>query len=179
MSGRFKATSAEMRSFIGHIRSDEPERFNDEVAIAVAELRPDAIVRSRVTQIGGRKLVRENGEVIGDVDVLLIDARAKRVVAIEVKDLNFARNAMELASECENLLVGEKCAVVHHTERTEWLRNNLEHVVTSFGQPWRGRWAVVPAIVTSQELMSPLFQGSPIEVVAFDYLEDALRRFLK
>jgi hypothetical protein len=175
LSGRFKARTDEMRSFIGTLRGTEPEKFNDDVFDEVSRLLPEAKVFPRVTQVGGRRLERSNGEVIGDVDVLAIDPRSQKVFAIEVKDYSLARNVQEIASESESLLTGPKSTMVHHGERTQWLEDNLEHVIRSSGFTFKRKWKVHALVVTSHELMSPQFQSTSIEVVALGSLERRLR----
>jgi len=165
-----------MRSVIGALRASEPDKFNDEVHDAVSQLLPDARVSSRVKQIGGERLERDNGETIGDVDVLAVVHGIRTVLAIEVKDLSLARNVHEMASESETLLVGSKSTMVHHGERVQWLVDHLELVVVTAGFVWKkGKWKVKPLVVTSHELMSPRFQAAPIEIVSLRSLPLKLR----
>jgi hypothetical protein len=169
-----------MRAFVGTIRSQEPDAFTDDVAATIRARFPHVTVETRVKSLGGRRLSRPNGEDIGDIDVLVVCPSAKRILAIEVKDFSLARNPQEVASECERLFVGEKCAVAHHAERFEWIKENLEHVLTTLNARGpRGHWRIVPLIVTSQDLMSPLFRASPMPVLSFKHLEEDLKRLLK
>lgn len=90
LTGRLKASSKEMRQFIGRIRSTEPEQFNDEVA-EIFEAVPDVFVRRRVKKIGHGRLTRTNGQDLGDIDVLVIHPARRRILAIETKDFEVAR----------------------------------------------------------------------------------------
>jgi hypothetical protein len=66
------------------------------------------------------------GEDIGDIDVLVIDHEAKLVLAIEVKDFEFARTPVELKHELDKLFIGDKSTLFHHKERLRLLETNLE-----------------------------------------------------
>jgi len=170
MNGKYEASSGEMATFVGKVRSEEPHKFGDRLAADIQTRFPDWIVKVRVTSIGGRKLERPNGDVIGDIDVLAVDPGRKRIIPIEAKDFSLARTAQEVASEFERLFVGEGSAVSHHSERVEWLKKNHDHVIAHFGFSSPRHWKVTPFIVSSQELMTPLIKSSAIEVVSADRL---------
>ncbi len=178
MNGRYEADRPAMRAYIGTIRSQEPHKFGTEVAESIRRVHPNWTVEERVTSVGARRLQRNNGEEIGDVDVLAISPDSKTIYPIEVKDLSLARTPQEMASENERLFVGkksDKSTMTHHLERAEWIKANLSHILARFGVSSRGRWTVEPLIVTSQPLMTALMRTSPIPVIDFGQLMRRLK----
>jgi hypothetical protein len=170
-SGRFNPKSLEMKRFISESRTIRSEKFNDDVA-ELLEKPAGLQVRRRVWKIGGRKLRRDNNQDLGDIDVLVVDAHSREIIAIEVKDMASARTPHELTHELKSLFVGERSHVAHHLERIAWLKQHWKDVLTEFGIDSRGpRWHVTGLIVMSQELISPLLTASPLRIVAFPDLE--------
>ena len=173
-SGRLKADSSEMRSYIGSMRSKETEAFNDEVADAFAT-REGLVVRRRVDQIGSARIERSPAEPLGDVDVLVLDVRRRHVLAVETKDFEQARTPFELSNELEKLFQGEDSAVHHHSERLEWLDAHLDEVLRWLGVEGRsGGWSVEGMIVVSRPLVTPYFTDSPFRVLTIDDIEESV-----
>lgn len=170
-SGRLKAKSSEMRSYVGSMRAVETEAFNDEVANTFA-LREGLIVKRRVERIGSERIERSPAEPRGDVDVLVLDSRRRRVLAVETKDFEQARTPFELSNELGKLFEGEDSALHHHSERLEWLQDHLEEVLKWFGVEDRSdKWRVEGLIVVSRPLVTPYFMDSPIRVLTIDDIE--------
>lgn len=169
-AGQLKARSPELRAYMGAMRHQEGEAFNDLVA-EVYEGRPNIIVRSRVKKIGKLRIERARGETIGDVDVLVADTVARQILAIETKDFEIAKTPVELRNELQKLVHGDGSAVNHHTERIEWLRGHVPEIVDWLGvNDSAHRWRVDGLIVTSRSLLGPYIAQSPIEVMTLEDL---------
>jgi hypothetical protein len=172
-SGRLKAKATEMRRFMGSLRSIEPELFNDEVA-SVFDANSDLTVRSRVKKIGKLRITRENGDDIGDIDVLVADVRRRKLLAVETKDFETARTPAELSREIEKLLMGHKSANRLHAERVSWLRDHVVEVLAWLAITTTTRkWSVDGLIVVSSSLMSPLLVRSHFPIVTLDEVRRA------
>lgn len=133
-------------------------------------------VRENVKRIGNLKLARKNGDAIGDIDVLVIDRARKVLLAVEVKDFEFARTPFELSNEITKLLDGPNLAAHHHMERLAFLKANLNRVVTELDLPGAApEWHVQGQIVTSSDLMAAQFPmvsivGRSLRIVSFQEL---------
>ena len=96
-------------------------------------------------------------------------------MAVEAKDFEIARTPAEIAGELEKLFTGKKrkkSTVELHSRRLEWLREHLDEVVRSLGEdPDDGTWHIVGSIVTSDPLVTPLVESSPLPVIPFVDLE--------
>lgn len=157
---------------LGNARVDE---FNKEIA----DLFRGAgfiEVYENITEIGRMRLQRANGEPIGDIDVLIIDRSKKVLLAIEVKDFEFARTPAELSNEKAKLLDGEDSAASHHGERLKFLTDELPHVLIELDVTESPvDWQVHGAIVTSVDLMATQFPDATkltdgMKIISFDQL---------
>lgn len=170
-SARLKATSEAMSQFLGSVRSAETDAFNDAVADHLRD--QGCEVRPRVTKIGNLPIVRDNGEDLGDIDVLAADARRKILWAVEVKDFEVARTPAELKNEVQKLTDGEQSAAARHAERLAWLHRHLAPAIEWLKLDASRRWKVRGLIVVSRDLLGPhLHDRLDIPVVSYRDLRD-------
>ena len=96
-SERLNANSSEMKGLMTRLRQAETTAF----AESVADLCRDRgmLVETSVRTIGGAKIRRENGQDLGDIDVLAVDAMTSTIYALECKDLEIARTPAKLDNE--------------------------------------------------------------------------------
>lgn len=175
-SGRLKATTPRMKRYITTTRQQGNDDFKREVADFCRSL-GYSDVRENVTRFGRLRLTRRNGEDIGDIDVLVIDRSNKVMLAIEVKDFEFARTPFELSNEIAKLLEGRHSAAHHHHERLTFLRGHLGEILTELGDPGPPEgWQVRGQIVTSADLFAAQFPkaqrlGHHLSITSFDALQ--------
>lgn len=171
---RLDIQSCQMRDFVTSLRQDCNEQFQHEVAALYSQTTFD--VRENVKRIGKLRLIRENGEDIGDIDVLVIEHNEKVLVTVEVKDFEFARTPAELSNEMKKLLYGPKSAAYHHEERLAFLRSKRDLVHAELKLSGSSReWQIHGAIVTSHDLLAAHFpvaqaQAKRLNIVCFDDL---------
>jgi hypothetical protein len=158
VSDRLKVVqSHEMRQYITRTRQAETSAFNDAVARCF-HTSESVSVRKKVKRVGKLKLARQNGDDIGDIDVLVIDVEQRVILAVETKDFEFARTPVELSNELEKLFGESESAVTHHSERLEFLVRNRETIHEVLGLPGVPRdWQVRGLIVTSMDLVGARF----------------------
>lgn len=179
--GRLQAKSIEMKRLITDFNTERGESFNDRVA-ELFEQNPKLIVRRRVKKVNKKRLVTPKGEDLGDIDVLAVDARKKRLKVIECKDLAIARTPYEMGSEIRNLFRGHenhKPIVERHQRRVEWLRHHIDDVLAWLGLSHSGKWKVEGLIVVDQVLFTPYVYQSPIPVLSFDEVANDQTRVSK
>ncbi len=169
LSGRLqsRAKTAEMKQFISAARGRVTESFARSVAAKLERL--GMTTKTSVNKIGQHLLVNSKGQVLGDVDILASHLPTRSILAVEAKDFEIARTPAEIAGEFEKLFRGKKrkkSTVELHSRRLDWLRENLADVVRSLGEdPDDGPWHVVGTIVTSDPLVTPLVETSPLPVI--------------
>ncbi len=160
ISARYPATSDEMRRFVGRITHQAGEEFNARVANALREAGFED-VRERVQKIGKLRLLRPNGQEMGDVDVLVIDRSRLVLLVVEAKDFEFARTPQELGNEVEKLIGERGSASTHRLERIEFLRDHLPRVLKELSisdEPTS--WDVQGMVVTSADLLGTHYLGA-------------------
>lgn len=171
-SGRLKATSQAMKEFMGKLRSEQSEHFNDSVADLFTE-RTNLIVRHRVKKLGKLRIADAAGRDLGDIDVLVVDPVRRRVLAIETKDFELARTPCELDYEVKKLFKTDDSAAVRHGKRLQWLKDHIPALCDRLEIERGGTWRVSGLIVLSRKLLSPYIHDSPIKVLSIDDLDVA------
>jgi hypothetical protein len=167
-SGRFQALAETdaLRDVISAVGSEAGHAFEHEVADLV-EGRFD-VVRRSVKRVDGNKIIRDNGEDLGDIDVLAADAASKLVFAIECKDLAGALTPTEVAGELkEHFDVVPGTSSSKHRERTAWLADHISQVLTELSitdDP--AGWRVVGVFVTSTTVMAQHIKDTDFDIVS-------------
>lgn len=154
LSARLKTRSEPMKQYITRTRQEANREFNRQVADVYRQAgQPD--VRENVKRLGRLRIARPNGDELGDVDVLVVDRKNKVLLAVEVKDFEFARTPFELSNEIEKLLGDTGSAAAHHHERLTFMRGQLPRILNELSLDGAPRsWQVQGLIVTSNDLMA-------------------------
>jgi hypothetical protein len=132
------------------------------------------IVRTGVKKIGSLKIRDEDGD-LGDIDVLVVDRKRKRLLLVECKDLAQARTPYEMGSEIINLFRGsrdKKPIVLLHQRRIEWVREHLNELLHWLDIKMTKGWKVQSLIVVDRELFTPYLESSSIPIKAIEKLRD-------
>jgi hypothetical protein len=175
--GRLKVSSKAMQRAMTTVSQRRDEAFNDEVG-GMYESIAGIVVRLRVTDVGPLKIARDNGEVLGDIDVLAADARARVLHVIDTKNLSVARTPYEVVRELRRTFKSEEgrpAAIDRHAERAAWLRRHLRETLAWLGVRGRAEtWRVEPSIVVDTEVQSAFMAELPMRVVDAMTLADEL-----
>lgn len=183
VSGRLqdRNSSKAMQEFIGKNSTKKGEEFNQRVFDACASL-PGVLSRKMVKGIN-RKRIGYPGPDLGDIDVMVFFPNKRKIVVIECKDLEIARNAIEMSHELEALFTGnnkKESTVTKHNKRSKWIKDNLPSVLDSVGIHDKKKWKVDPILVVSSEMMTSAFYKSTIPVYQVDrFISEYLNRYLK
>src|SRR5690606_20695576 len=184
LGGRLKAKSEKMKNLISKYQNIKGEKFNNLVESLFSSFE-FLITKSQVKKIGSKRIEGEKGD-LGDIDVLVINARAKVVYVLECKDLSIARNPYEVHHELNNLFVGTKkkpSIVEKHSRRTTWIMNNLDFMLSNYGVSTKGKWVVKPLVVIDEEMISPYLykEKKGMRVISFNQLKEELEsgKFLR
>lgn len=174
-SGRLEATSDEMKVLKSEISDEAGKEFAAHVADRVRGL--DFEVRPGVKKIG-RLRIRQDGNDLGDVDVLGADDQVKIIWAIECKNLGVARTPWELWSEVRDFEDPDKGIVAKHGRRADWLRAHLDEIVEWLNLP-KGNWRIEPLIIVRSAMISLHLRPFAIPVIDAAALEDRLTTTVK
>jgi len=173
INGRLKANSVEMKELQGRLSKERGKEFNTRVG-EFFEQKPNMIIKYTVKKFGNLPLVDFQGHDLGDIDVLAIDIKGHRLEIIECKDLALAKTPYEMGYELKNIFEGsgsERSIIERHVRRTNWVKENLNAILTHLGLYSDVKWKIEPLIVVDQELFTPYLRESPIRVASFSELE--------
>lgn len=172
LSGRLqgRAKTSEMQRCISEARGRINDAFAHSVSLRLQEL--GMMTCMSVKKVGKNRIVDSEGRDLGDIDVLAYHPDTNTIVAVEAKDFEIARTPAEMSNELEKLFrrkKKKKPTVELHQRRIEWLRRNVADVIDAMGINVDGALCKVTGlIVTSDPLVTPLVESSPLSVVPFD-----------
>jgi hypothetical protein len=171
-SGRLKAETEAMRRFVGGFGQHRRERFNDNVADSL-EGECNTIVRRRVKKFGSVQMRDSLNRDIGDIDVLFIAIRERKMYVLETKDFEMARTPAELSREFEKL---EHDTAHKHSKRMRWVSDRKRIVLESFGIPYDRRWRVEGGIIVSEDLIGVRYRDFSLPIWTLDNFMDRDKR---
>ena len=149
VSGRLEARSPEMKKYISQQRNRISRNFETEVA-DIFRTDPHNRVIEQVKSLGNTSLERQNGEKLGDIDVLVVNEHHKTLSIIETKSFAATRNAPEIRSEIDKLASGMGSAVARHNERVSFVRDHWSTLHRQMQLAGRAcDWQIEDMLVTS------------------------------
>lgn len=179
-TARLKVESGQMQQALTAIRQRRDLAFNQRIADlyrAVDGLR----VEERVKTVGKLDIARPNGDLLGDIDVLVADPSRRVIEAVDTKNLAAGRTPIEVAREIKRTFQSEgskKAAIEKHAERAAWLRDHLSDVLDWLGLSTSDadEWRVEPSIVVDEEIQAPFIHDLAMPVTDAATLADSLAR---
>ena len=93
--GRLSTKDNKMATLIGRISDNRGRLFNQLIVDMLLDMGVFR-VEPNVKKINKKLIADENGNTLGDIDVLIIDREMHHVYVAEVKDFNFSRNPYEI-----------------------------------------------------------------------------------
>lgn len=165
LSGRLQGKSKEMRQALARLRDEKGRAFESFVESQLTALGFTGTQRG-VRRLGGLDLRNVDNEDLGDIDVVAIDRRARRVLLLELKDLEIARTPTELEREVRSIFEGPKSAVVRLNKRLQAVSARRAEVLDALGLTnVKERWEFVPCVVVNEPLMSITLREAGVRVL--------------
>lgn len=146
--GKLKALMSKISNYSGN-------NFNDTVAEKIKSLGL-FIVDSKVKNINGKHINSLDNNTLGDIDVLVINPKKKKILVIEVKNFGFSKTPFEMHQEylrifCDN---GSKlCYISKHKRRVEWVKAHIDDVLIQYGLQ-KGNWKVDDLLIVNEAIIS-------------------------
>jgi hypothetical protein len=164
---RLKLPGDRVRKALDKLRAAGDREWERALASLISELGLTD-VRARVEEIGGRRVAREDGSTLGDLDVLVLHERTHTVWALDAKRLAPATAAMALPNEADHLAREARKLEL----RLRWLDANIDAVASEFGLASRAlaSWSVRGAIVIATPLGGAFIAESPVPVLTWEEL---------
>lgn len=132
LTGRYKAQTEGLGNVIGKISNTRGRLFNDLVFDILREKGFDC--HPNVKKINSKKIADDASNLLGDIDILLIDREKSCIMVIEVKDFKMARNNYELYQQNKDIFVDEKklSYMTKHNRRVQWIEDHIDDVIAHF-----------------------------------------------
>ena len=136
---------------IGRISDDRGAAFNKLVFDIINDFNAFKIYPN-VKKVNGKKISQENGNDLGDIDILIIDDVNSTIIASEVKDFHFSRNPYEIQQEYIKMFVDkekELCFASKHQRRVQWLINHVADIREEYALDDRD-WKIKGIFIVSE-----------------------------
>jgi hypothetical protein len=137
----------------------------------------DYDVYENVRKIGKTKIMADNGNDLGDIDILVIDRRKYKILFIECKDLLLSRTPYEMHSELTKVFNSDNSQMKKHLLRLEWGVQNIKLLVQHFNLDMKHKWKVKAYFVSSTPLFSPLI--TKIKHAQYFSFDDLKKKYSK
>lgn len=164
--GKLPTKNNKMSALIGRISDDRGRRFNKLIADILTDMEV-FVIDSNVDKINKQFVSDENGNTLGDIDVLMIDKEKQRIYVTEVKDFNFSRNPYEIQQEYQKMFVDGKknCYATKHAKRVDWVKEHIEDVKVHYKLS-DVKWDVYGLFIVSEPLISTQVYHQKLEVIS-------------
>lgn len=166
--GKLKSRGNKLTKLIGKISDKRGYDFNNRVYTKISKIN-EFIVEKNLKKINHKKVADENGNTLGDIDVLYIIPERKRIVLVEVKDFNFSKSPYEMDCEYQKLFVdkgNKKCFATKHRNRASWVNDHLEDLKIQYGLVGNG-WSVKDIFIVSEPIISNAFYGAGTTIITY------------
>ncbi len=175
-TGRLGAEGSALRAASIKLQQREARDLEDAVA---AELKAYGwACRTRVDNLPGVPLARENGDDLGDIDVLAANPDLKLLACFEAKSLAGALAPRQLRNELDATFApsGKRpSAAVKFTERAVIVRANVAAALKLLNIDSNpDDWQTGMVMVSDPELLSPLLDACPVPVISLEQLRSIL-----
>lgn len=165
-SGKFKAKSDEMKSLTGRITKNRGAVFNELIVQMIRDMNYFDVFPN-VKKVNGKRIA-ENGGDLGDIDILLIDKSANKIIVAEVKNFRFSRNPREINQEYKKMFVDEDdkpCFATKHAKRKQWIQEHVQDVCEEYNLE-EGNWDITALFIVNQPLVSQYIYNEKVKCLS-------------
>ena len=172
VEGKYKAKGKKLKALIGILSDKRGNEFN---AVVIEKLKSigGLLVDGPLSKINGKRLINADGNELGDIDVLYVIPKLRKIVVGEVKDFSYAKNPYEMDQEYQRLFVDTKkpCYISRHKRRVEWVKNHVEDVKAHF-QLLGEKWVVKDTLFVSDEIVSNAFYNKGQKIIVYSEITE-------
>ncbi len=171
--GKYKGRNKRLIQLISKISNKRGADFNTAVYQKIATV-PSVLVQKTVTKINGIKIASDDGNTLGDIDILYVIPACCKIVVGEVKDFSYAKNPYEMNQEYKKIFVDEAdkaCYITKHNRRVSWVQAHVNDVVEHFGLQ-KGEWSVHSALFVSEEIVSNLYYHKGEKIITYSDINE-------
>lgn len=144
-----------LKSLLGRIANSGGNHFNDAVADKLKKI-DGLIIDSKVKKINGIKITDDKNQDIGDIDVLIIYPKKKKIIVAEVKDFSFTKSPYEMHQEYLRVFCdqkGELCYISKHKRRVAWIKNHIDDIIKHYNLSHE-KWKIDDVLILNEQIIS-------------------------
>lgn len=153
--GKLSCYTKEMKDYISKINNLRGKNFNNLVYEYINNI-DGFIVDKNVKNINNIKIEDINKNTLGDIDVLYINLKRKKIVLVETKDFNSVKNYYEMYNEYQRMFLDvddKKCFLTKHKARVDWVKSHIDDVIKHYGLE-SGNWQVTYMFITNEHCVA-------------------------
>lgn len=172
-NGKFHAKDdGKLKVVLGKIADKRGNEFNDLVAYRIKGLK-NVLCDSKVKKINGKRIASHDKKDIGDIDVLIILPKMKKIIVSEVKDFSFSKNPYEIQQEYKKVFSDEDGKLGYlskHKRRVEWVKQHIDDVIKHYRLQESKKWKVIDTMILDEALLSNEYFNKQQNVILFSDL---------
>jgi len=174
--GNLEVSSKQMRDFMSRAQKRESDAFNEQLAsLYRADSRP---VVPNLEKLEGERLRGDDGNDLGDIDVLVGDLATRTLLCVEAKRLSGALAPHQLRNQIDRAFGESDEKPSHarkHLKRVKRIEELKDGALAELGiVEDAGDWSVEGIVVTDVELLSPFVAKVPLPVRSYEQIQAAL-----
>ena len=178
IDSRYPAESRELGELMGALARRRGKEFEGKVAALYERSDRFKVLAGRDT-FGGVRVADENGNPLGDIDVLAAELARRTLWAVDAKDLTGTLTPSDLARELKKVFqVGgtKRSQMQRHLARLAWLEAHRTEALADLGLATEDAdgWKVEGMFVTPQPVAAPFVREPALPVLSFRELRHRL-----
>lgn len=154
-NGKLSCYTKEMKDYISKINNLRGKNFNNLVYEYINSI-DGFIVDKNVKNINNIRIEDTNKNTLGDIDVLYMNLKRKKIVLVETKDFNSVKNYYEMYNEYRRMFLDvndKKCFLTKHKARVDWVKSHIDDVIKHYGLG-TGNWQVTYMFITNEHCVA-------------------------
>lgn len=170
-NGTFKSHSPKMKKYMSEISRERGDYFNELVFNYLSSYEY-LIVDKKVNKINKKRIVDSNNQTLGDIDIIFISKRKKKIMICETKNFELSRNMYELYFEYKDMFdpKNEKSFYNKHMKRVDWCRKNIDEIKKYYKLP-NTKWKIDYCFIVNEPLVSNKAMKANVKTCTIEELE--------
>ena len=163
--GKLKVLMSQLSNYNGN-------SFNDVVAKRIKDIGL-FIVDSKVKKINGKHISSEENNTFGDIDVLVINPKKKKIIVVEVKNFNFSKTPYEMHQEYLKIFCdyGDKlCYISKHKRRVKWIKEHIDDVLVHYKLSGKN-WKVDDLLIVNEDIISSEYYHQKQKIMLYSDID--------
>lgn len=175
LNGSYKPKTGKIGRLVGRIANARGNDFNEVVADRLKDF-SDLLIDSKVKKINGKSIELLKGQTLGDIDVLIINKKKKKIIVCEAKDFSVTKSPYEMYQEYLEVFCdkGDRlCYVSKHKRRVAWIKEHISDVISHYNLE-SGKWSVGEVMIVNEIIVSNEYFHKHQKIILFSDITEKL-----